>query len=216
MHNHVCSKNTFLTTKKMKILKLLNKEIIVPKYLREVHGFKASIFDLIVTYLSALIAIGVVLISIQNLSLTTIQVFILCLIAFDLSGGVVANFTRGTNDYYAGDRPGRIWFMIMDSLQPFLLFWIFSQDVLIIVVVSVYTFLSMILVNNIRIYDRQRATSSFLIVIGILGCIILPAKEPLLRLMLIFYVIKLVLSFPVRWTNCINNMIEKKENEIII
>ncbi len=78
-------------------MKTFDKKVNIPSYLHELHGKQSSIFDLLVNYTTVISITSIIIYLGLNLSLTTFKLFILGILAFDLSGGVVSNFTDGTN-----------------------------------------------------------------------------------------------------------------------
>ena len=82
------------------------KNITPPKFLYEIHGSSTNLFDIILTYSGGLIAlISIYILTLQNEIVIPIWKLILLLItSADIGAGIVANFTKGTNSYYSGDK----------------------------------------------------------------------------------------------------------------
>ncbi|WP_421976366.1 hypothetical protein [Roseivirga seohaensis] len=180
-------------------MKGIDRKVNMPSYLHELHGTRASVFDLLLTYTVAFITTIVVLFQAWELNLSVFKLIILGILVLDLSGGVVSNFTEGTNEYYAEKPKMRYVFIGLHVLQPILLTWLFPDDVFGIAVISIYTLIAMIIVNSVGGYLKQRVLGAFLMVIGLSVSFLVSAIQPMVHLMLILFVIKLILAFAVRW-----------------
>lgn len=181
------------------IMKAFDKKVSIPSYLHELHGKQASIFDLLVNYTTAIIATLIILYLARDLSLATYQFVILGVLALDLAGGVVSNFTEGTNNYYVEKPKMRYVFIAFHVVQPLLLIWLFPNNLVGIAVVSIYTLISMTVINSIKEHLRQRVYGAFLMVIGLSISFIIDEIQPIVHLMLILFVVKLILAFAIRW-----------------
>ncbi len=89
--------------------------------------------------------------------------FLLCL---DVAAGSVANFTRGTNDYYA-QRPGHRWIFIAIHVHLPVLAWLLSVDIAPAVAAWAYTIMGAAIVNWLHDHSRQTFVAAVLWVIGI-------------------------------------------------
>ena len=180
-------------------MKVLDKKIVIPSYLHELHGKQASVFDLLVNYTTAIIATIIILYLAWGLSLAPYKLIILVVLTFDLAGGVVSNFTEGTNHYYIEKPKMRYLFIAFHVVQPMVLIWIFPTDWVGIAVISIYTLIAMTVINSIWDHLRQRVSGAFLMVIGVSLSFIVGEMQPIVHLMLILYVVKLIVAFAIRW-----------------
>lgn len=180
-------------------MKAFDKKVVIPSYLNELHGKQASVFDLLVNYTTAIISTIIILYLAWDLSLATHKLVILAVLAMDLAGGVVSNFTEGTNNYYVEKPKMRYVFIAFHVVQPLVLIWLFPNDLVGIAVVSTYTLIAMTVINSIKEYLRQRVYGAFLMVIGISISFLVTAMQPIVHLMLILFVVKLIVAFAVRW-----------------
>jgi len=124
---------------------------------------------------------------------------ILAALALDLAGGVVANFTKGTNTYYAERPKTRYVFIGFHVVQPLLFAWIFPSDVIGIALISVYTLIAVALINNMGDYLRQRVLGAFLLVLGLTTSFVVGILQPVVHIMLMLFMVKLIMAFAVRW-----------------
>jgi hypothetical protein len=180
-------------------MKAFDKKITIPTYLHELHGKQASIFDLLVNYTTAIIATVIIFYLAWELSLATYKLIILGVLALDLAGGVVSNFTEGTNNYYLEKPKRRYVFIAFHVVQPLMMIWLFPDDLVGIAVVSIYTLMAMTVINSIQEHLRQRVYGAFLMVIGLSISFLVGEMQPIVHLMLILFVVKLIVAFAIRW-----------------
>lgn len=180
-------------------MKALEKKVAIPAYLHELHGKQATVFDLLANYTTAIIAAIVVLYLAQDLSLAPYKVIILGVLALDLAGGVVSNFTEGTNSYYLEKPKMRYLFIAFHLIQPLVLIWLFPGDLPGISIISIYTLIAMTIINSIQEHLRQRVFGISLMVVGLSLSFLIGELQPIVHLMLILFVVKLIVAFAIRW-----------------
>jgi len=180
-------------------MKALDKKVTIPSYLHELHGKKASILDILVNYTAAIIATLIILYLAKDLSLATYKLVVLGVLGLDLAGGVVSNFTEGTNNYYIEKPKMRYVFIAFHVVQPLVLIWLFTSDVAGIAVVSIFALIAMTVINSIQEHLRQRVYGAFLMVIALSLTFLVNEMQPIVHLMLILYVVKLIVAFAIRW-----------------
>ncbi|MEN7550793.1 hypothetical protein AAG747_22925 [Rapidithrix thailandica] len=177
----------------------MNSELTIPAFLHEVHGKKASVMDLVLTYFTAFALAVVSYLLMDNLELKSWETGILLLLAMDIGGGVVANFSRGTSTYYAESPKARRTFVAMHLSQPALLAWVFPGSLVTIMSICAYTLITTSFVNMIRLQEKQRVFASFFLSLGLMLFFLLPTVQPIIYLILILYMVKLVMAFAVQW-----------------
>lgn len=178
----------------------LDRTIPVPKALHEVHGERTSPRDLFWTYLAALGVMAVVIaLGIQH-ELPAWKTALAALIAVDLAGGVVSNFSECTNAYYNGSRRRRAVFLALHVVQPAVLAFLFPESALLAGTVMIYTLAWALVIALSAQRRRMRTTAAAAVVAGIIGIVLWPAAFPGLTLMLLLYLVKLVLAFAVDWS----------------
>ncbi|MDN5216943.1 hypothetical protein QQ020_33035 [Fulvivirgaceae bacterium BMA12] len=178
---------------------MLKRKIKIPKFLHEVHGHESSLEELIFNYITVLFVTGILVIMAKDLSLSTFKLAICVLLAIDLSGGVVSNFMEGTNRYYAESSKRRYIFISLHIIQPLLMYWIFPDEGINIMLMTLYTLSTMSIVNGIKKQERQRFLAAVFMMSGIALAFALNITYSVLLLMLVMFTIKLILSFAVRW-----------------
>lgn len=182
-------------------MKTLNRKIKTPSFLHELHGKEATVIDLVFTYFTASVTTGIILYSACNIHLGVFKFIILALLAFDLSGGVVANFTQGTTNYYAESRKRRYIFIGLHIIQPIVMAWIFQKDMACIYVVASYTILATIVINSWKEEGKQRVLASVFVTMGLSIVFLMSPESKVVQFMLVLFIVKLILAFSVKWQN---------------
>jgi hypothetical protein len=96
-------------------MKMQDKKIQVHKFLVELFGRATTVFDLLAVTISSISFAGLVLLLKWNADISYFKLFILTILALDIAGGVVANFTNGTNSYYSESLRKRYFFVFFSS-----------------------------------------------------------------------------------------------------
>jgi hypothetical protein len=178
------------------------REIRIPRVLQILHGEKASPFDLVLTYsVGAAFGILALIFAWSRVdSLPWWKSLLLFLVAADVSGGVVANFTPGTDRYYAA-RPGLRWVFIFGHvIEPGILFLLFGGRPAYWGFLFVFTAAAATLVNIITGRTRQEVTAAALLVVGTVIALPIGLATPFLAWFGPVYMLKLILAFAVRRT----------------
>ncbi|CAG1018046.1 hypothetical protein BURC_02770 [Burkholderiaceae bacterium] len=117
-------------------------------------------------------------------------------LVLDIVAGCLANFTRGTNDYYAASATRR-WVFLTVHVHVLVLAWALQQSLLQAGFVWAYTLAGASLVNVLRGRNSQVFVAGAWLTFGLAWIVaLLPAPPPLLAVYLLF-VLKLVFSFAV-------------------
>ena len=178
-----------------------NKKIQVHKFLGEVFGRETTTFDLLVIIISSVSFALLTLFVKWNADITIIKIIILTILALDIGGGVVANFTTGTNNYYAESLRKRYLFVLFHLLQPSILIWIFPSELIAILGMSLVTLTSSIIVLNIKKQYNQRIVAIVLLLLSLILSTLLPYTDPLTLVIMHFFSLKLILAFSVNWAS---------------
>jgi len=173
--------------------------IKMPKFFHDILGEESHVISLI------LIA-GVTAVIMGWLAFTEGDVFIQngrikgaigFLLLMDIIAGTVANFTKGTNDYYAA-RPTNRWVFIAVHIQPILIAWLLGFPLQSAALIWGFTILSVSLVNVLKGTLHQRVVAGTLMSLGIFLSLILHKDGSMVMLLMsIFFVIKVIYSFGV-------------------
>ena len=182
------------------MIKFLNTKIKVYKFFQIIFGRETTVFALFAIIGSSLLFATLVLIFKLSMETSIVKIVLLTIIAADLAGGVIANFTKGTNNYYLGESlRKRYLFVLFHLIQPTILIWIFPDDLLKILIVSIVTIFSSLLILSIKNQVSQRFFAIFLLFLSLLLSNLLNYSDSLINLLMMLFSIKLILSFSVNW-----------------
>src|SRR5690554_1082835 len=104
----------------------MKNNIIIPKFLHDVLGEKSNWLDIILIQVIAIFTVIVVWVLSFDFMFKKWEIFILLLLAYDIGGGVIANFSSSTNLFYEKNNKKRIIFICVHILQPVLLAIVFN------------------------------------------------------------------------------------------
>ena len=180
-------------------MKFIERKIAIPKFLHEVYGYRSSVVELVLTYVTVLFVTSILAIMAKDVELQIFQWVIYILLAIDLSGGVVSNFMEGTSRYYAASAKRRHIFISLHIIQPLLMYWIFPNEGWTIAIVTFLTLFTMLIVDSIKSHSKQRFFASIFMISNIAITFLLRIEDHVLLLLLVMFIIKLVLAFAVRW-----------------
>ena len=178
----------------------MQKTINIPKILHEVHGKKAALSDVLLAHTFATIITAFTLYSALPLDLGLLKMIALGLLAYDLSGGVLANFSKGTSAHYAASAKARRNFLWLHILQPTLMIYIFQGNDLILAGLCFYIVAGSWLVNAQATAANQLRLGAFISLVGI-SLLFIPGMQlnAIQQLLLGFFMLKLPLAFAVQW-----------------
>jgi len=194
-------------------MKIQNKKIQVHKFLFELFGRETTTFHLLAIVIASLSFAGLTLLQILNTDISNFKLIVLTILALDIAGGVVANFTTGTTNYYAESLRKRYFFVLFHLLQPSILIWIFPNDLQAILGISIFTLISSIIVLNIKKHYKQRIAALTILLLSFILSILLNFSELLTQLFMQLFSIKLILAFSVNWNSSDKNETRKETNE---
>ncbi|MCC5979736.1 MAG: hypothetical protein JJU21_16875 [Salinarimonas sp.] len=178
--------------------------IAVPTWLHELHGTHSTRRDLALVHgcawgVTALIA-GLAVAE----GLPPWKVALLALLVVDIAGGVVSNVTPGTNAHYNASRRARVVFLALHVLQPAVLIWLFPAWAGPVAGVAILTLLTAFAIE----FAGRRASAAPVALsaaVGLIATILLapaafgPAPFAGLQLIMVLYVLKVAVAFPVDW-----------------
>jgi hypothetical protein len=179
----------------------MDKEITIPKYLHELHGEKTNLSSLILVYISALLVGGLALSQIIPLALPLWKTLLAALIFMDIGGGVVANQTSATNQYYQNHSNLRIPFLLLHIIHPLILILVFPKNSLFLGFVLVFTLASSFGVNALRNRELQQTLAALLVAIGVCLSLLVPVSPSFLVILAPLFMMKLILGFSVKRTH---------------
>lgn len=173
--------------------------IKIPKFFHELFGQAQRPLELIGVLAFVIVSsIVMTLFFVDDLStLNWFQGLVLWLLYFDISGGVVANLTWGTNAHYGASAKGR-WLFIAIHVQPLILGWALQLDMVPISAVWLYTIVSASGVNLLYRAPYQRVIAGALMSMGLIMVVAMgKGLSPFVLIVLMLYMVKVVYSFGV-------------------
>ena len=178
----------------------MQQTITIPKFLHEVHGEEARLTDVIMTHAFAIMATTTTLYWSMDTGFSTFKMVLLGILAYDLSGGVLANFSKGTSDHYAASAKARKHFLLLHILQPTIMIYLFQGNDLVLAALCGYIVLGSFLVNAQKTAIQQLRLGAFISLVGI-SLLFIPGLEltAVQQLLLVFFMLKLPLAFAVQW-----------------
>lgn len=179
----------------------MTRSIRVPRFLRELHGEKASVFDLALTYLAAIGTAIVIVVRPGARPVASLwwEIALVAVIGADLAGGAVANFTVGTDRYYAARPKLRLVFLMLHVVHPTILYLIIGGPPEVWIAIPAFTLASALVVNSLP-RARQATVAAVLSSAGIMICFSWFVIAPPALWFGPLFLVKLVLGFSVRRT----------------
>ena len=183
------------------MLNVQRNKIKVHRFYRELFGRETTGLDLLAIVIGSVSLACLTLLFNWNADFSVIKKMVLTILALDIGGGVIANFTSGTNNYYAESLRKRYLFVLFHLVQPLLLIWIFPSELLAILGVTLFTLTSSIIVLRLKSPNNQRIVAVTLLLLSLILSTLLNYNDPLAQLIMQFFSIKLILAFSVHWTS---------------
>jgi hypothetical protein len=168
----------------------------IPYWLRPLHGYSATLGELLLVYLTAVAFASLVLISIQDRleGLSALQIAILVLVSLDLAGGAVANLCQGTRTYWRSRNISlRILFLAVHAIHGIGIAYVFPEAVEAVAVAYIW----MVVAGSVLILTRNTSVplALALVVMGAAAIHLPQGLESATSLLLTVFLIKLVFSF---------------------
>ena len=169
----------------------------MPKFLHELFGKRTTKIELTIVLLSCLILSSLLLFHSYNEwdELAVWKKILLIILTLDITGGVVANVTQGTNAYYQANQKARFVFIAI-HVQPLLLGWLLD-NFLLGMTVWVGTIMATLIVINLKGEGIKRTAGMAVALTGICFLIVMAEHHFALNALLALYILKLVFSFAV-------------------
>ena len=179
---------------------MFGRRIKIPRMLHELHGEETSVGSLILVYIMGIA--GAIIVTVYAININTgiplWKLLILFLLSVDIFGGIVANFSRSTNEFYAGKKNLQIAFVLLHIFHPIVLWYLFGGVLSLWLIVALYilgTALGILYINNLEL---RQVVAAAVVAIGILLFSIFSLSIPFLAWFPIAFMIKLDLGFAAR------------------
>jgi hypothetical protein len=122
---------------------------------------------------------------------------VLAVLAFDIAGGVVGNFSYSTNRYYRERSRARFTF-ILYHVQPIVLAFLLGSSYLVAILVTVYTIAAGFATNALIDHPAQRIIGASLMLAGVIVLLLTFQSVPVILMALFaLYMFKVVFGFAV-------------------
>jgi hypothetical protein len=181
-----------------KTMSLFDHEMSVPSMFREVLGAQQSKGALLCIGVTVAVAIGLLgpqLMGTDTLFIAPWQRLLAGLLILDIVAGAVANFTPGTNAFYAS-RPRWRWGFISIHIHLLLVGWLLNQPMGSLIAIWGYTILASSAVNLAFHRTWQPLLAGCLLCIGLVSLSML-RLEPLLLATSVLFMVKVLFAFAV-------------------
>jgi hypothetical protein len=181
----------------------MNKPLKIPKALHELFGEEQIKSELIITIgfgISSFLAL-IVWTQEEWIGLEWYKTVLLFILLLDILGGVAANLSTGTNQYYLKN-PTKRWIFLAIHFQPFVFAWIFQSDFMAAFMVWAYTISASVVINLFQGKESQRILGGSLLGFGLLIYVIFDFDLPkAVTIIYMLYMFKLIYGFSVDHRN---------------
>jgi hypothetical protein len=171
----------------------------IPPFFHELlgkHQQKSSLFIIALFVLISGVLLGILAYE-EWRSLSPVKGLVTALLFLDISGGVIANLTKGTDIFYAR-HPKKRWIFIMIHIQPLILSWSLEIPMIYGMIIFVYTLISASFLNLIREFSGHPLIAGGLTAVGFLIVLYQSLSSSFIAsTLLLFYVFKVLFSFSV-------------------
>ncbi|KPH65439.1 MULTISPECIES: hypothetical protein [Pseudoalteromonas] len=165
-----------------------------PQFLHEVFGEKQSMLEVSCTVLFALVGSWLVYF-VADIKLDNWQVILAFILIADVLAGCIANFSLGTNAFYAKRPKNRLIFIAI-HVHIVAIAWLLSQPMDIALIIWTYTIVTACVVNALHGKSIQGFIAANLMCYGIFLLIYLSLPTWFLMVS-VFFMIKVLFSFAV-------------------
>jgi len=166
----------------------------MPEFLHEVFGEQQSILEVACTVIFALLGSGIVYL-VADIRLDHWEAIVAFILIADVLAGCIANFSFGTNEFYA-QRPKNRLIFIAIHIHILVIAWLLVAPMSTALIVWAYTICSALLVNSLNGKSIQGFIAANLMCYGIF--LLTYLSPPTWFLMVsMFFMIKVMFSFSV-------------------
>ncbi|MCX7745789.1 MAG: hypothetical protein N2645_02710 [Clostridia bacterium] len=175
------------------------KTVAIPKFFHEVFGKRSTVLELALTIFFS-VGMSIFLLTCTYSEWKELEIWkiiVVVLLALDINGGVIANFTLSTNNHYKAHPKARLVFILL-HVQPVILAHLLWNYFIPCIYVWGYTIISALIVNALIRHPAQRTIAAVFLTMGFSGLFLFFSSLPkFLFITLLFYLLKVVFSFAV-------------------
>lgn len=176
-------------------MRFVDKEFDVPIWLQQTFNIQSIYSEPLVEAGSGIFLTGMVLLKLWNLELSLGKFLILTLLILDLTAGIVLKLYKKHECSHSATPKKRFQFILLHIIHPFVLFSIFPEEKVGIILITIFTIITSFIINEINNPSKQKIFSVILIIAGSCLALLLPIAHSLVILLLLFYIIKVNLVF---------------------
>lgn len=175
------------------------KNVEIPKFFHEVFGKRSTVLELFLTLFFG-VGMSALLLAFTHAewkALEAWRMIVIVLLALDITGGVIANFTLSTNNHYKASPQARIVFILI-HVQPIILACVLWNHFAVCLAAWGYTIASSFIVNALIKHPAQRTIASVFAASGFCGLLLFFASVPkFVLIILLLFMFKVIFSFAV-------------------
>lgn len=173
------------------------QDINIPKSLHEVFGEKQSILEISATIIFALTGTCLIYFLLYQpaADLETWRVLLGFILIADVLAGCIANFSRGTNNFYAASAKSRLVFIAI-HVHLLAIAWLLTAPFDYALLIWFYTIVSALTVNYFKGQPLQTFISASLLCSGLFLVLLVPLPTWFL-ITSVFFMMKVTFSFAV-------------------
>jgi hypothetical protein len=138
-----------------------------PSLVAEMHGERSRVSTLVLVYLSGIFCAALMTGLLFAGGATVWQMAVSALVFLDVGGGVVANFSTSTRQYYQDHAKLRVPFITVHALQPALLAAVFPLSLFYFLFVMAFTLGVAFTVNAVQEGELRQTLAALLTAVGI-------------------------------------------------
>ena len=176
----------------------IKNAIAVPGFLHDVFGEQQSLLELLaIIVLGTSITLAVVPGDQHDYAgVAAWRKMVAWVIFADIAAGSVANFSRGTNDYYAARATNR-WIFISIHVHLLAIAWLLNVSMTPALACWAYTIVSAIIVNTLAGHRHQTFVAACFVIAGLIGLMFLAQDSLTLTAASLLFLVKVTFSFAV-------------------
>jgi hypothetical protein len=174
------------------------KTFRVPKFLHDVLGEEQGVLEIILI-LAVSVVLGMILLFTAFDIFTRVSLWrsiLAIVLSIDIYAGCIANFTRGTNNYYATRTKNRILFIAI-HVHLLLIMSLLAEPIFPYFIIWAYTISGAFVVNGLKKTKYQKFIGGALLTIGLSAMSLLPGISPWGITISAPFMIKVLYSFAV-------------------
>lgn len=171
----------------------------IPKFFHEILGQKQRKIELFFIFLLTTITTSFLFFYYHDF-LKTLPLFnqcILLILTLDISGGVIANLTYGTDCFYCKSKKARMVFIAI-HIQPLLIFILAKSPLWIGLILWAYTIFCAFILEVLKEHPSQKVFAGFDFIIGTIILFLFEnSLSPFVSFLILLFLFKVLYSFSV-------------------